>query len=71
MRGKKRKAVEQTAKKWYNKDSKLAVSLLSDCTIICMDEAYMKIGKKQYKILADSSNREFIELNIEDFKKIV
>lgn len=36
-----------------------------------MDEAYMKIGKKQYKILADSSNREFIELNIEDFKKIV
>ena len=52
---------------------KLDILLNSDVDDLqaVMNEAYEKTGKKQYKILADESNREFIELNIEDLRKIV
>ena len=33
--------------------------------------AYEKSNKKQYKILADPKNKEFIKLNLDEFKKIV
>ena len=36
-----------------------------------LNEAYLKTDKKQYKILADPSNRKFIELNLDELKKII
>ncbi len=52
---------------------KLDILLNSDVDDLqdVLNEAYQKSGKKQYKILADPSNRQFIESNIEDLKKII
>jgi hypothetical protein len=36
-----------------------------------MGEAYAKTNKKQFKILADSKNKEFIQLNIDELKGMV
>ena len=36
-----------------------------------IDEAYRKTNNKQFKILADSKNKEFININIEELKKLV
>lgn len=52
---------------------KLAIVLVSDVDDlqVAFSEAYEKSNKKQFKILADPKNKEFIELNIEELKKIV
>ena len=36
-----------------------------------MDEAFEKTGKKQFKILADSKNEEFIRKNLDELEKIL
>jgi vacuolar-type H+-ATPase subunit E/Vma4 len=36
-----------------------------------MDEAYKKSNNKQFKILADPKNKEFIHINLEELKKLV
>ena len=36
-----------------------------------MDDAYKKSGIKQYKILADPKNKEFIENNIKEIEKLI
>ena len=56
-----------------NQKRKLDILLVTDVYDLqeLMGEAYSKSNKKQYKILADPKNREFIELNIEELKKIV
>ena len=56
-----------------NQKRKLDILLVTDVYDLqeLMGEAYNKSNKKQYKILADPKNREFIELNIEELKKIV
>lgn len=36
-----------------------------------MNEAYLKTNKKQYKILADPDNKEFIRLNLDELRKMV
>ena len=56
-----------------NQKRKLDILLVTDVNDLqeLMGEAYSKSNKKQYKILADPKNREFIELNIEELKKIV
>ena len=36
-----------------------------------MDEAYEKTGTKQYKILADPKNAEFIESNLDEIRKLL
>lgn len=52
---------------------KLHILLNSDISDLqaIMGEAYRKTNKKHYKILADPSNREFIELNIQELRKMV
>jgi hypothetical protein len=52
---------------------KLDILLNSDVDDLqsVMNEAYLKADKKQYKILADPSNKEFIELNLDELRKIV
>lgn len=36
-----------------------------------MDEAYRKTNNKQFKLLADPKNKEFIHINLEELKKLV
>ncbi|MGB9838380.1 hypothetical protein [Methanothermobacter sp.] len=36
-----------------------------------LEGAYMKTGKKQLKILSESSSRSFIELNLEEIRKLI
>ena len=36
-----------------------------------MNDAYEKSGKKQYKILADPKNKEFIELNLNELGNLI
>ena len=38
---------------------------------VLMNEAYRKTNNKQFKILADSKNKEFIHINLEELKKLV
>lgn len=52
--------------------SKLDIILNSDVGYLqdIMRDAYSKTNKKQYKILADPDNIEFIELNLNEIKKL-
>jgi hypothetical protein len=36
-----------------------------------MNEAYIKTNKKQFKILADPKNKEFIKLNLAELEKLL
>lgn len=56
-----------------NQKEKLDILLVTDTDDLqkLMGEAYSKSNKKQYKILADPKNREFIELNINELRKMV
>lgn len=36
-----------------------------------MADAYNQSGKKQYKILADPKNKEFIEINLDELREMV
>ena len=56
-----------------NQRKKLDIVLNTDTDElqVIMDEAYRKSNKKQYKILADPKNKEFIELNIGELRKMV
>ena len=56
-----------------NQKKKLDILLVSDIDELqaLMDEAYAKTNKKQFKILANPSYKEFIELNIEELRKII
>ena len=36
-----------------------------------MNETYQKTNNKQFKILADPKNKEFIHINLEELKKLV
>jgi hypothetical protein len=53
--------------------SKLNVILNSDIGDLqaIMKEAYLKTNKKQYKILANPDYGQFIELNLEELRKMV
>lgn len=53
--------------------SKLNIILNSDVGDLqsLMNEAYLKTNKKQYKILANPDYRQFIELNLEELRKMV
>ena len=53
-----------------NKLDILMVSEIDDLQGL-MAEAYEKTDKKQFKILADPSYKEFIELNIDEVRKLV
>lgn len=52
---------------------KLGILLVTDVDDIqkLMGEAYNESNKKQFKILADPKNKEFIELNINELRKMV
>ena len=52
---------------------KLNVILNSDVNDLqnLMNEAYLKTNKKQYKILANPKYGQFIELNLEELRKMV
>ena len=52
---------------------KLEIILNSDIENLqaVMHEAYIKSGKKQYKILANPKYKQFIEININEIKKMV
>lgn len=52
---------------------KLHILLNSDIDDIqsLMNEAYTKSDKKQFKILGDPSNREFIKINIDELSKML
>ena len=56
-----------------NKKQKLEIVLGSDIDDLqaVMAEAHEKSGKKQYKILANPKYKEFIELNLNEVRKIV
>ena len=56
-----------------NHRNKLHILLNSDVDEVqaLMNEAYIKTNKKQYKILADPANKEFIQLNLEELGKMV
>lgn len=56
-----------------NQRKKLDIMFNSDVDDLqaLMDEAYTKTNKKQFKILANPSYKEFIELNISELKKII
>ena len=56
-----------------NKKQKLEIVLNSDIDDLqaVMAEAHEKSGKKQYKILANPKYKEFIELNLNEVRKIV
>lgn len=56
-----------------NQKKKLDIVLNSDIEELqsVMDEAYQKSNKKQYKILANPKYREFIELNLNEVRKMV
>lgn len=53
--------------------NKLQIVLNSDVDDLqaLMKEAYDKTNVKQYKILADPKNKDFIEFNINELRKIV
>ena len=53
--------------------NKLDILLNTDIDTIqgLMSEAYQKSGLKQYEILANPKDKEFIELNIGEIRKIV
>ena len=53
--------------KWVKDDTQLDVDDLQKL----MGEAYAESNKKQFKILADPKNKEFIELNINELRKMV
>lgn len=50
----------------------LDIVLSSDVSEIqrVMDEVFEKTGKKQFKILADPKNSEFIEKNLDEIRKL-
>lgn len=52
---------------------KLNIILSSDIDDLqsLMDEAYAKTNKKQFKILADPKNKEFIKINLAELSKMV
>lgn len=56
-----------------NQRKKLHIVLNSDVSDLqeVLGEAYRKTNKKHYKILSDTSNREFIEINIAELRKMV
>lgn len=56
-----------------NQQKKLDIMLASDVDDLqaVMGEAYEKTNKKQYKILANPSYKEFIELNIDEIRKMI
>ena len=56
-----------------DKKRKLDILLVTDVDELqkLMDEAYRESNKKQYKILADPKNKEFIELNLDEVRKMV
>lgn len=56
-----------------NRREKLNVLLNSDIDDIqsLMDEAYAKTNKKQFKILADPKNKEFIQINLGQLREMV
>lgn len=56
-----------------NQRKKLDLLLSSDVDDLqgIMNEAYEKTNKKQYKILANPEYKEFIELNIDEIRKLV
>ena len=53
--------------------SKLNVILSSDIDDLqqIMDESYRKTNKEQYKILANPNNKEFIEKNLSELRKMI
>ncbi len=53
--------------------NKLHIMLNSDVDYLqdLLAEAYTKTGLKQYKILADPKNKKFIEVNLNELKKLV
>lgn len=56
-----------------NQQKKLDILLASDVDDLqeLMGEAHSHSNKKQYKILADPKNKEFIEINLNELKKLV
>ena len=56
-----------------NQKSKLDMILESDVGKLqdLLHEAYMKSGKKQYKVLANPKYRHFIEFNLDEIRKMV
>lgn len=56
-----------------NQKQKLKIILNSDIAQLqqVMGEAHKKTGKKQYKLLADPNNKDFIVLNLNELKKLV
>ena len=52
---------------------KLEIILRSDVDELqyLMNEAYIKTNKKQFKILADPKNKEFIKLNLAELEKLL
>lgn len=56
-----------------NQKKKLDILLVTDVDDLqkLMGEAYAESNKKQFKILADPKNKEFIELNINELRKMV
>lgn len=55
-----------------NQRAKLDIILNSDVDDLqaIMKEAYAKTNKKQYRILADPKYRQFIELNLDELRKL-
>lgn len=53
--------------------NKLNIILESDVSELqdVMHEAYLKTNKKQYKILADSNYKQFIELNLDELRAMI
>lgn len=53
--------------------NKLNIILESDVSELLdvMHEAYLKTNKKQYKILADSNYKQFIELNLDELRAMI
>ena len=53
--------------------SKLNVILSSDIDDLqqIMDESYRKTNKEQYKILANPNNKDFIEKNLSELRKMI
>ena len=56
-----------------NQRKKLDILLNADIDDLqnVMNEAYLKTGKKQFKILADPSNKDFINSNLDDVRRII
>lgn len=56
-----------------NHKKKLDILLVTDVDDLqeLLGEAYSESNKKQYKILADPKNKEFIELNLNELREMV